>query len=107
VEVGGDHDPEPGAGLDVDVGEDAALADQPQGREAFQQFGGDGRPFADEDEDLGGDQASGELVHIVDMVVPDGDLVSVEGGEAVECPDRVEVVVQNRHTHGRGPLRQV
>jgi len=34
----------------------------------------------------------------VDMVVPDGDLVPVEGGEGrVERPDRCRIVVQNRH----------
>src|SRR5665213_3547970 len=54
MEVGRHDDPEPGTGIDVDVRECTALADEPQGREALEQVGGDRRSLSNEHENLGG-----------------------------------------------------
>ena len=76
--IGRDHDAVPRAGVDVDVGIDAALADQTQPRQALDQRRSDGRALADQHQDLGLGQALGQPVEILDVVVPDLDVVSSE-----------------------------
>ena len=100
MEVGRDDDAQPGAGVDVDVGIDAALADEPEAGQALQQGGVDGRALADEDQRLGVRQPSGQGVDVLDVVVPHRDVVAVEHPEAVQRPEGVEVVVEDRHSHG-------
>ncbi len=49
----GDDHAQAVAGLDVDVGVDASLADQPQARQALQKVGPDLGPLADQYQHLG------------------------------------------------------
>src|SRR4051794_31575280 len=85
--------------LDVDVRVDAPLADEPEFREAFEQLSADRGPLANEDESLRVFQALGERTSLLNMVVPDVDLVSIESAKAGKRPQRVEVVVENRDPH--------
>ena len=77
VEVGGDHDPQPGAGLDVDVGVDAALADEAEARAAARAAR---RRSAVRSRMRTRASVSGSRtarhVDIVEVVVPDRDLVA-------------------------------
>ena len=104
MEVRRDDDAEPGARVDVDVRKGAALADQPQSGQPFEQVVGDAGAFADQDEDLGVGQAVGEDVAVVGVVAPDRDVVPGEGGEARQRAQRVEVVVEDGDLHGRPPV---
>ena len=71
-----DDDAEPCAGLDIDVGIDAALADQPQAGEALEQRRADPRALADQQQRLTIAQPLGERVGVLHDVVPDRPLVS-------------------------------
>ena len=71
-------DAEPRAGVDVDVRIDAALADQPELRQPLEQRRADLRALADQHQRLGVLQALGERVDVLDVVVPDRDVVAVE-----------------------------
>jgi hypothetical protein len=104
VEVRRHEDPEAVAGLDVDVGVHAALADQAEVGEPFEQRAGDGRALADQDERLGVVQPRGEHVEVVGVVVPDRHVLPVEQREAVEGPERVLVVVEDADLHRRAPF---
>ena len=99
-------DAEPRAGVDVDVRIDAALADQPQLRQALEQRRADLRALADQHQRLGVAQALGERVDVLDVIVPDRDVVAVELPEAGQRPQRVEVVVENRDLHRAAPSFQ-
>ena len=92
--------PELGAGVDVDVRVDAALADQPQLRQPLKQRRSDLGALADQHERLGVAQPLGEHVDVLDVVGPDRDVVPGQLGEAVERAQRVEVVVEDRDLHG-------
>ena len=87
------------AGVDVDVRVDAALADEPQLRQALEERRADLGPLADQDQHLGVAQALGERVDVLDVVVPDGDVEGRELAEAGERAERVEVVVEDRDLH--------
>ena len=76
-----DDHAEPLAGVDVDVRIDAALADQPQLRQAFQQRRADLRPLTDQHQRFGVVQPFGQRVGVLDVVVPDRDLVPGQLGE--------------------------
>jgi hypothetical protein len=78
---------------------DAALADEPQPREAFEQRRGYFGALANQDERFGVFKASRECVDVVDMVVPDFYVVAIEFAKAGECSKSVEVVVQDRDFH--------
>ena len=100
VHARGDDHAERGAGVDVDVRVDAALADQPQLRQPLKQRRSDLRALADEHERLGVAQPLGEHVDVLDMVGPDRDVVTGEPGEAVERAQRVVIVVEDGDLHG-------
>ena len=107
MEIGGDDDPEAGAGVDVDVGIDAALGDEPEGRELLEEFGTDLGAFADEDEGFGVAEADGQGVRLLEVVVPDHDLVNGQLLEAGQGAEGVEVVVEDGDLHERAPVRWV
>ena len=105
MEIGGDDDPEPGAGVDVDVGVDAVLADESEGGELLEKVGANLGAFADEDEGLGVAEADSQGIHLLEMVVPDHDLVTGQLLEAGQGAEGVEVVVQDGDLHGGAPVR--
>lgn len=97
---GGDDHTLPSARVDVDVRVDAALADQPQVGQAFEQWRPNLGALPDQDQDLSLSQPFGEHVHVLNVVVPDSDLVPIELLKAGESAQRVEVVVQDGDVHG-------
>jgi hypothetical protein len=88
-----------GAGVDIDMRVDAALADQAQVRQPLQQPARDFRALADEDQRFDILQPLGEDLLVLDMVGPDRRLIARNRGEAVQCAQRVEIIVQNRDLH--------
>ena len=94
-----DDDAEPGAGGDVDMRIDAALADQPEVGQTLQQRGPDLGALADQHQRLGRRQPLGQLIDVLDMIVPDRDLVAIELAETVERPHRVVIIVEDRDLH--------
>jgi hypothetical protein len=101
--IGGDHDPEFGAGRDVDVGIDASLADQQEAGEPFQESSADLRALPDQDEGLSVVETIDKLFDVLGVVVPHRDVVVRQLGETVERPERVEVVVKDRDPHESVP----
>ena len=71
------HDAVLGAGVDVDVRIDAALADQPELGQALDQRCADMGALADQHQRFGVLQPLGQRVDVLDVVVPDLDLVAV------------------------------
>ena len=92
-------DAEPRAGLDVDVRIDAALADQAEIRQAFEQRRADLRALAEQHQRLGGLQPGGEAIDVLLMVVPHRHLVAAELREAGQGAQRVEIVVEDGDFH--------
>ena len=97
--AGGHDDAEIGAGADVDVRIDAALADEFEPREPFEQRCADFRALADQHQRVRILEPVGQDVDVLDVVVPDLDLVAVKFAKTVEGADRVEVVVEDRDLH--------
>jgi hypothetical protein len=64
------------AGIDIDVRVNAALADELEIVQAFKQRRANFRSFPDQHKDFGLPQAFGKRVGVLDMVIPDRDLVS-------------------------------
>ena len=93
-------DAQPRAGVDVDMGIDAALADQFQSGQPLQQRRVDLRPLAEQDQHFRIGKPPGQAIDVLLVVVPDRDLVTRELCEAGQGPQRVEVVVQDRDLHG-------
>ena len=101
MQIGRHDDPEASARVDVDVGKDAPLADQPQPAEALEQRCPDLRALTDEYERFAVAEALRQNVDILDMVVPHRDVMIRELREAVERSEGVEVVVEDRDLHQR------
>jgi hypothetical protein len=97
--TGRNNDPESRASLDVDVRIDAALADQPQRRQTFQQRRQDFRPLPDQHQDLGLRQPVGENRRILHMIVPVRHVMTRELAETRQRPHRVEQVIKNGDLH--------
>src|SRR5262249_37754242 len=95
----GDDDAEPRAGVDVDVRIDAALADEAQLGQALEQWHADLGALADQHQGLAVAEPPGECVHLLDVVIPDRDVVVPQLLEAAERTDGVEIVVENRNLH--------
>ena len=70
------------AGRHVDVGIDAALADEAQIRQAFEQGRFDRRALAEKDQRLGGGEPCGQRRYVVGMIGPYCHHVPVEQAEA-------------------------
>ena len=88
------------ARVDVDVRVDAPLADELQFVQALEERRPDLGPLADEDQRLGVLQTGGQRVDLLNVVVPDVDLMPVQFPEAGKRFQRIEVVVENRDLHG-------
>ena len=84
------------AGVDIDVGIDAALADEPELGEARQERRLDLRSFADQDQDVAVSEALSEHIHVLYVIVPDRDVEPGQLGEARQRVHGVEVVIQDR-----------
>jgi hypothetical protein len=82
------------------MGKHAALADEPEPGKLLDQRGPDRCALADQRQGLGVLEPRGERVDVLRVVVPDGDLMAGDLGEARERPDRVLVVVEDRDVHG-------
>jgi hypothetical protein len=63
---------------------DAALAYQSQPREAFQQRRGNRRSFANQDQRFSLVKSIGEEIEIINLIVPDRDVVAIELAKALE-----------------------
>ena len=97
--VGRDDHAPAGARVDIDVRVHAALADQPELVQTLEQLRSDLGPLADQDEDLGVFQARGERAGLLQVIVPDVDLMALQFPETGQRPQGIEVVVENRDTH--------
>ena len=62
------------------------------------------RTLADQHQRLGIAQPFRQCIDILDVVVPDGDVVSGQLAEAVEGAHRVEIIVEDRDLHDAPPL---
>ena len=82
---------------------DAALADQLQLRQPLQQRRADLRALADQHQRLGVAQPLGELVDVLDVIVPDRDVMAGELAEAIQRPQRVEIIVEDGDLHDTLP----
>src|SRR5438105_4969289 len=106
MQIGAHRDPQPGARVDVDMRIDAPLTDLLETREPFQQRGTDLRAFPDQDKGLGIAETIDQLIDVLDVIVPDRDLVARQPGETLERPERVEIVIKDRdpyHSLPPGP----
>src|SRR5512133_3755182 len=97
--TGGDDDAESRALVDIDVRIDAALADQPELREALEERRADLGARADQHERLRVPQALSKRVDLLDMIVPDRDVVPLQLAEARKRAEGVGVVVEDRDPH--------
>jgi hypothetical protein len=78
---------------------DAALTDELELGQAFEQVRPDGGSFADEHEAFGVFQPPGERVGVLHVVVPDRHLVADKLPEAGKVAQRIEIIVQDRNLH--------
>src|SRR5580658_2399465 len=81
------------------MGKDAALADQLELPQALEQRTADFGALADQHQRLGALEPLRQRVGVLDVVVPDRDVVALELVEARERAHRVEIVVENRNFH--------
>ena len=81
--------------VDVDVRIDAALADELELGQPFEQRLADFRPLAHQHQDVGVLEPVRQDIDILNVVVPDFDVVAIELAKAIEGTDGVEVVVEN------------
>ena len=89
-----------GAGVDVDVGIDAALADQTQAGQPLEKSGTDLGALPDQHERLGRGESFRQRVGVLDVVGEDGHLVPVELLERRQGPQGVEPVVEDGQPQG-------
>ena len=87
--------PRSGAWSDVDMRIDAALADELEPGQPFEQRFADFRPLADQDQGFRILEPVRQDIDVLDVVVPDFDLVAVKFAETIKGADRVEVVVED------------
>jgi len=78
---------------------DAALADESQLWQTPEERLSNRGSLPDQDQNFSLLEALGEHLRIIDVVVPDGHLVTVQLAEAGERSDGVEIVVKNRDLH--------
>ena len=92
---------EPGAGVDVDMRIDAALADELQIAQSLEQRRADLGPLPDQHQHLGVAQAMRQRVDVLDVIVPDRDVVALELLEASKRAHRVVIIVEDGDFHRR------
>src|SRR5580692_7174497 len=92
-------DAKPGAGIEIDVRIDAALADQLELRQALQEWRANLRALAEQYQRLGIAQAIGEDVSLLHVIGPDRDIVAVKLVKARQRAQRVVIVVENGNFH--------
>jgi hypothetical protein len=86
-------------GIDIDVGIDAALADQLQPGQAFEQGRANLGPLADQHQRLGIPKPFRQHINVLDVIVPDMDVVPSEFLETIEGAYGVEIIVENGNLH--------
>src|SRR5579862_6941857 len=79
---------------------DAALADEAQPGQPLEERRADLRALPDQHQSFGRGEALRERVGILDVVVPDDDLMRSELAEALQGAHGVKVIVENRDLHG-------
>ena len=89
----------PGAGIDVDVREHAALTDELELVQAIEQRRANLRALAYQHQRLGVLQPLGERVDVLHMIIPDLDVVACQLGEAGKRTQGVVIVVEYRDFH--------
>ena len=87
--------PRPVACSDVDMRIDAALADEFEPGEPFEQRFANFRPFADQDQGFRILEPVRQYIEVLDVVVSDFDLVAVKFAKTCKGSDRVMVVVKD------------
>jgi hypothetical protein len=93
-------------GLDVDVRIDAALADEFELGQAFEQVGLNSRALTDEHQAFGVLEPRRQRVGVLHVVVPDHNLVTRELAEAGKRAQRVEIIVEDRNLHAPRSARR-
>jgi len=88
-----------GASVDIDMRVNAALTDQFQRVEPRDERRADLGAFTDQHQGVGIAQSLREHVEILNMVVPDRDVVARELLEAIERAQGVEIVVEDGDFH--------
>jgi hypothetical protein len=104
VHVRADDDAVLRAGFDVDVRIDAALADELQVLQPLEERRADLGALADEHQRLGVLQPLGELVRVLEVVVPDLYVVLRKLRKDAQRADRVVVIVEDRDLHAHSTL---
>src|SRR5262245_37115116 len=102
----GDDDAAARTGLDVDVRIDAALADELELGQAFEQVGLNSRALADEHQAFGVLEPRRQRIGLLHVVVPDRNLVPRELAEAGKRAHRVEIIVEDRNLHAPRSIRR-
>ena len=77
----------------------AALAYEPKFVQPVEQWRADLGALAYQHQHLGVTQSFGQRIDFLDVVVPDFDLVTRQLFEAVECAERVVIIVKNGDLH--------
>src|SRR5215469_3681408 len=96
VHIRRDDDSEARTRLDIYMRVDAALADEPEFREALQQIGRDLRALANQHKSFGVLEPLPKDGNVIDVIVPDLDFVAVELSKTGESAEGIEVVVEDR-----------
>ena len=76
------------------------LTDEPEPVQSLEQRRADLGPLADQHQNFGIAQSFGQRIDILDVIVPNPDLVARQLLEAVECAKRIVIVVENGDLHG-------
>src|SRR2546421_5073664 len=92
-------DPKPGAGPDIDVWIDTALADQAQLRQAFQKLRLNLGSFPEKHEHFAVMEPLRQNIDRRGVILPDRDLMAVQFLETLQGSERVMVVVQDGDFH--------
>ncbi len=88
-----------GAGLNIDMRKDAALADQSKIGEAVKQRARDAGPLADQHKSFDVGKPVDEFILVFNMIRPDGYIMPRQLCEARKRPQRIKPVVKNRNLH--------
>ena len=93
------HDAEPGAGVDVDMRIDAALADEPELGQSLQQRRADFGALANQHQRLGVGEPRRQGVVVLHMVGPDGDVMARHRAETCQRANCIMVIIQDGDFH--------